>query len=838
MPSPTLPVTEVLPALRQALAMGRNAVLVAPPGAGKTTGVPLALLDAPWLAGRRLLMLEPRRLATRNAAHRMASMLGERVGDTVGYRMRRDTRVSSRTRIEVVTEGVLTRLLNADPTLDGIGCLVFDEFHERSLHADTGLALALHSQHLVRDDLRLLVMSATLATGPVAALLGDAPVIRSEGRAFPVEVRYAPRRDDQRLEAAMAALVRRALRETPEGDLLAFLPGQGEVQRVLEALREDGSGAELHPLFGNLSFEDQDRAIQPSPAGRRKVILATSIAESSLTIDGVRLVVDGGVSRVPRFSPRTGMTRLETVRVSRASADQRAGRAGRQAPGTCWRMWNEGEHAALLAQSLPEILEADLAPLALELAAAGVQASKLRWIDPPPPAALSRGIDLLRSLDALDATGRITAHGHALARLGAHPRLAHMLVRAQARDEAALACDLAALLEERDVLMGEGPAHDADLRPRAELVRAARRGERLPERVAEMRVRRDAVHRVAESARAWRRDVGLARGDDWADAEAVGRIVALAFPDRVAQRRGDGSRFLLRGGSGATFRDSPALGREPWLAIAETDGRVPEAGVYLAAPLSLDDIRTDFGAHVVVTDEVAWDDASGSVRATRRETLGALVLREVVNTRPDDTLVLDCLRTHLRSTSLADLTWREAAMGTRQRLAFVHRQMPEWPAVDDQVLCDDIDTWLVPFLGGVRSRRDLAAIDLGALLLNRLDMAQRRRFDALAPSHAVVPTGSRLPIDYTDPDAPVLRVRLQEMFGATEGPRVLDGRLPVTLHLLSPAHRPLQVTRDLAGFWRSSYRDVQKEMKGRYPRHHWPDNPLEAEPTRRAKPRR
>ncbi|MBL8961140.1 MAG: ATP-dependent helicase HrpB [Gemmatimonadetes bacterium] len=837
-PSLSLPISGVLPALRDALGKGPNAVLVAPPGAGKTTMVPLALRDAPWLGAQRIVMLEPRRLATRNAAHRMAALLGERVGETVGYRMRRDTQVSARTRIEVVTEGVLTRMIASDPTLDGVGCLIFDEFHERSLHADVGLALALHTQRLVRDELRLLVMSATLAAEPVARLLGHAPVITSEGRSWPVDVRYAAPRDaHQRLEGSVVALIQRALRETPEGDVLAFLPGQAEIARVQQRLADDQVAAEVHPLWGSLSFAEQDRALQPSPAGRRKVILATSIAESSLTIDGVRIVVDSGVSRVPRFSPRTGMTRLETVRVSRASADQRAGRAGRQAPGVAWRLWDEGDHAGLLAAAAPEIAEADLAPLALELAVAGVDVTDLAWLTPPPPATLARARVLLQQLDALDANGRVTPHGRELSTLGTHPRIAHMLRRAVTPEATALACDLAALLEERDILQGDGPAHDADLRLRVELVRAARRGDRLPDHAGEMRVRRDTVRAVAEAARAWRRQLDLRRDVDWTDDTGVGRLVALAFPDRVAQRRGDSSRYLLRSGGGVVFRDSPALAREPWLVVAETDGRVPEAGVYLAAPLTLDDVRADFTAQVTVEDAVAWDATAQAVRGTRRETLGALVLHEAVAPRPDPALVLAALRAHLVDSSLGALTWSDSAVAVRQRLACVHHHLPEWPDVSDAALLADVDGWLLPHLDGVRSAAQLAQVDLGALLLNRLDWSQRSRLEALVPTHYEAPTGSRLPIDYADPAAPVLRVRLQEMFGLSDGPRVLEGRVTVVLHLLSPAHRPLQVTRDLAGFWRSSYRDVQKEMKGRYPRHYWPDNPLEAEPTRRAKPR-
>ncbi|MCC6318026.1 MAG: ATP-dependent helicase HrpB [Gemmatimonadaceae bacterium] len=833
-----LPVRQVIPELQRALALGRNAVLQAPPGAGKTTLVPLALLGAPWLGTGRIVMLEPRRLAARAAARRMASQLGESVGETIGYRVRRDTRVSSRTRIEVVTEGVLTRMLASDPALDGVGVVIFDEFHERSLHADLGLALTRHAQQLVRDDLRIVVMSATLDGEPVARLLGDAAVITSEGRRHPVHVTWVGRRPDQRIEPAMAAAIQRALRET-EGDVLAFLPGQGEIARTLELLESAAVPAELHALYGNLTFDQQDRALAPSPNGRRKVVLSTSIAESSLTIEGVRVVVDGGLSRVPRFSPRTGMTRLETVRVSRASAEQRAGRAGRLAPGACYRLWAAGEHAHLLAHATPEILEADLAPLALELANAGVtHVADLPWLDLPPAGALARARALLRELDALDADHRVTAHGRRMASLGTHPRLAHMLVRSNDRGEAALACDLAGLLEERDVLRQDAGAHDADLRPRVELVRHARRRERVAQDVAGMRVNHDALARAAEGALAWRRELAVPRAVDWTDDDALGRIVALAYPDRVAQRRpGDASRFLMRSGAGATFRDSPALAREPWIVAVETDGRSPESAVYTAAAISLDDVLADFAGHVAARDDVRWDEGEGVVRATRRETLGAIVLRERTIARPDDALVLQAWRDALGSRGLGILDWSDAAVALRARLACVHVHMPDWPDVSDAALVQSAEAWLLPHLTTVRTRQQRAELDVGGLLLSRLDWAQRARLDVLAPTHFTAPTGSRLPIDYGDAHAPVVRVRLQEMFGVRDTPRVLDGRVPVTLHLLSPAHRPLQVTQDLAGFWRTSYFDVRKDMRGRYPRHPWPDDPLAAEPTRRVKPR-
>lgn len=839
---PPLPILEVLPALRSALEGHSCAVLQAPPGAGKTTVVPLALRDAAWLKGRKIVMLEPRRLAARAAAHRMAQLLGEPLPHTVGYRVRRDTRVTPATQIEVVTEGVLTRMLNSDPTLDGVGLVIFDEFHERSLHADLGLALTRQSQQLVRDDLRILVMSATLDGEPVARLLGGAPIITSAGRMFAVEARWLPRRADQRLEGAMANAIRVALRDTT-GDVLAFLPGQGEIHRVADLLGAEslGPAVDLCPLYGNLAFDVQDRAIAPSPPGRRKVVLATSIAESSLTIEGVRCVVDSGVSRVARFSGAVGMTRLGTVRVSRASAEQRAGRAGRLAPGIVYRLWAMEEHAGLIPFTGPEIAEADLAPLALELAAAGINSvDELAWLDPPPAAAMERARGLLAWLGALDADARVTPHGSRMAQLAAHPRVSHMLLRARSEgaSAAALACDIAALVGERDILRADGPRHDADLRTRVELLRALRRHDRLPGEVQGMRVIRDAAMRAAYEANAWRREFGLGRDGDDASIDDVGRLLALAYPDRIGQKRqGDGARFLLRNGTGAALRDSPALAQSDYLVVAESDGKRPESAIYLAAPLTIDEVRRDSSGDIMVEERVAWDEATQAVRAVRLDRLGALTLREVPARDPSPELVTGALLEAIARTALQLLPWRDSAQLLRARLAFVHAHDPAWPNVDDDALIASIDEWLAPHLGGMRRASDLQSLDLCALLLGRLSWPQRGALDALAPSHIEVPTGSRITVDYSDPSSPLIAVRLQEMFGCAATPRVLGGRIPVTLQLLSPAHRPLQVTRDLAGFWQTSYKDVQKEMKGRYPRHPWPDDPLAAEPTRRAKPR-
>ncbi len=838
--SVTLPILEVLPLLRDALRRGPNAVVQAPPGAGKTTMVPLGLLDEPWLEGQRIIMLEPRRLAARAAAHRMATLRGERIGETVGYRIRRDTRVGPRTRIEVVTEGILTRMLNHDPTLEGIGVVLFDEFHERSVHADLGLALTLHTQRLVRPDLRVVVMSATLNGAEVARLLEGAPVIASEGRLFPVEIRYLPPRAGQRLEWATADAIRTALAATA-GDMLVFLPGQGEIARVESALHGVGQGfgsVDVLPLYGNLSFEEQDRAIAPSPAGRRKVVLATSIAETSLTIEGIQVIIDAGLSRAPRFSARTGMTQLTTSRVSRASAEQRAGRAGRLAPGVCYRLWRPDEHAYLLPFSTPEILDADLAPLALELLAAGLSSpDELRWPTPPPAGGWKKAIELLTWLEAVGSDGRITGHGRRMSALGAHPRLAHMLLRTRDSDDAVLACDIAALIEERDVLRSDGPEHDADLRPRIELLRASRRGERLPERVGGMRVMHDAVQKAGDGAREWRREMKLGTDREWTDVSAAGRVLGFAFPDRVAQRRpGSQARYRLRNGAGAVLSDSPALGTEPYLVIAETDGKAPEARIYLAAALALDALRADFGGQVTEEDIVEWDETHG-VKAIRRESLGALVLRERRSTHPDPDRVRALLVETVARSELALLSWSESGHRLRERLAFIHAHDDSWPDVRDDALIATLETWLGPHLGAVWSITDLSRLDPGEILLAALSWQRRSKLDQLAPTHFTAPSGSRLPIDYSDPAAPAVRVRLQEMFGQTDSPRLMDGRIPLTFHLLSPAQRPVQVTQDLASFWTSSYFDVRKDLKGRYPKHPWPENPLSAEPTRRRKPR-
>ena len=821
-----------------ALATGTAAVLVAPPGAGKTTGIPLALLAAPWLAGGRILLLEPRRLAARAAASRMAALRGESVGSTIGWRMRGDTRVSAATRIEVVTEGVLTRMLLDDPTLEGIGAICFDEFHERSIHGDTGLALTLNTQALLRPDLRLLVMSATIDGARVATLLGDAPVITSSGRTFPVTTAFAPPRAGQRMEEATVSAVRDAL-ASHDGDVLVFLPGAREIRRVASLLQSSVEAhVDLWPLFGMLDAKAQDAAIAPSPPGRRKVVIASAIAETSLTIEGVRVVVDSGWSRVPRYSARTGMTRLETVRVSRASADQRRGRAGRVAPGHCIRCWHEHEDAALRAHGSAEILDADLAPLALDLAGAGIErADELSWLDTPPAPAFAQARTLLASLGALDAGGRLTAHGRAMSALGVHPRMAHMLLMARDRDTLALACDLAAILEERDPVRAiDARLLDPDLSLRIEALRSGRRA--LP---AGLVIDDGALARCRETARTLRERMNVRRTDEHAtdDHADLGALVALAYPDRVARRRdGAGARYLMRNGSGTFMRDQGSvLAREEWIACAALDDAGRDATVQLAAPLDSATVRALFAEQITTLRTVIAETDSGRVRGTVVELLGAITLVE---------RIAEDVTARERSAALRGLIidgwpdalpWSETAARLRARLAFLHHHDARWPDVSDEALRTDIASWLDPALANARTLDDVRRADLAAMLLDRVEWSLRATLDRLAPTHIAVPSGSRIPVDYSDPVAPVLAVRLQELFGARETPSVLDGRVPLVIHLLSPAHRPVQVTRDLPGFWRSSYADVRKDLRGRYPRHSWPEDPLTAAPTHRAKPR-
>ncbi|MEF8939991.1 MAG: ATP-dependent helicase HrpB [Salinivenus sp.] len=854
---PDLPIEAVLPDLKAALRAGPEAVLQAPTGAGKTTRVPLALLGEDWLGDQKIIMLEPRRLAARSAARFMAQQLGEEAGQTVGYRVRMDTQVSRQTRIEVVTEGVLTRMLQDDPALEGVGAVLFDEFHERNLQADLGLALTLQAREIFRPDrgdsespreevvsglrpqLRVLVMSATLDTGPIAELL-DAPLLESEGRSYPVEVHYQDRPDSRRdrIEPAVASKVREAL-DTTEGDVLVFLPGAGEIRRT-ESRLEDGvpSDVDLYPLFGNLPPEKQDRAIAPSPEGRRKVVLATDIAETSLTIEGVRVVVDSGLRRAPRFDAASGMTRLETVKISQASADQRKGRAGRVAPGVCHRLWTERTHHHLDPHTPPEIENADLAPLALELATWGTpDPSALRWLDPPPADAYERAQSLLRRLGAVGEDGTITDHGRRMADLGLHPRLAHMLINARALGHGALACDLAALLSERDIFKGQGEAPDVDLRLRLEALQRLRRGERpTPDHARNYVVPYGAVGHVRKVADHWRSKVGVSQQEE-GDIEACGLLTAFAYPDRIAQRiEGQSGRFRLRNGQVAELPTPQLLSDADYLVAAHVDGRRQTNRIFLAAPIDEAEIVDYFGDQVTSTTDVAWDADTQRVRARHRDELGALVLKDGPIEDPDPTAVAEAMVEGVRQEGLDLLPWTDHARQLQRRMQFLHHHLgSDWPDVRDEALLERLEDWLRPHVYDMKRADDLQQLNLPEILRGRLTWEQRDRLDALAPTHLTVPSGFDRPLDYSDPETPVLAVRLQELFGQTETPRIAGGHVPVTLHLLSPAQRPVQITQDLEGFWNDTYYDVRKDMRGRYPKHYWPEDPLTATPTHTTK---
>lgn len=828
---PVLPIDSVLGDLCVVLETGTNAVLQAPPGAGKTTKVPLALLQSAWRNDQKIVMLEPRRLAARAAARRMAQLLGESVGETVGYRVRFDSKVSARTRIEVVTEGILVRMIQDDPELSGIACVIFDEFHERSLDADLGLALALETQTALRDDLRIVVMSATLDGDPIAALMGGCPVITSEGRAFPVETKYVPIRPDAWIDREMTAAIRLALREE-SGSILAFLPGQGEITRVEAALKERlDPSVIIAPLYGAMEARAQDIAIEPAPDGMRKVVLATAIAETSLTIDGIRVVVDCGLQRLPRFDPASGMTRLVTVKSSQASAEQRRGRAGRLEPGVCYRLWAEAEHRARPPFTAPEIADADLAPLTLELARWGVlDPASLPWLDQPDRAKIDQARDVLRRLEAIDDTNRITPMGAAMAGLPVHPRLAHMMLRGARLGLGDVACALAALLSDRDFMRGRG----ADLRLRVEAILVRKAPKMITEAAKQL------LRRLAETAKK-----EAAKGEskipvDAVDhADQVGLLLAFAYPDRIGERRkGTDARYRLSGGRGGMLTNDDGLASEPYIAVAELDGQAREARIYLAAPLSRASLETHLADQISEGTEVIWDEQSDAVQARWQRRIGALVLDEKATrdvAGPDAIAV--AMIEGIRRLGLHCLPWDKAAEGLRERMAFLHRVDPQnWPDMSDDALLGGLEDWLMPYLGGINKRSQLKRINLAEALLSGLDWNRRQELDRLAPTHWTVPTGSHIRIDYSG-ETPALPVRLQEMFGATETPKIAGGKVAVTLHLLSPAQRPLQVTSDLVGFWTGSYAQVKAEMKGRYPKHYWPDDPLQAEPTRRTKPR-
>jgi ATP-dependent helicase HrpB len=812
-PTTALPIEAALPDLRRALA-GRNAaVLVAPPGAGKTTRVPLDLLEAPWLDGRKIILLEPRRLAARAAAARMAQTLGEAVGGTVGLRVRLGSKISARTRIEVVTEGVFTRMILDDPELAGIGAVLFDEFHERSLDADLGLALALDAQGGLREDLRILVMSATLDGARVAQLMGDAPVVASEGRAFPVETRYVERDPNRRIEESVAELTLRALRADP-GSVLVFLPGQAEIRRTADLLSERvGPEVQLAPLYGALAPAEQDRAVAPAPAGTRKVVLATSIAETSLTIEGVRIVVDSGLARVPVYEPGLGLTRLVTARASRASVDQRRGRAGRTEPGLCWRLWSEAGTNALEPFTRPEILSADLAGLLLDCAAWGVaDPRRLAFLDPPPAPALAEARALLAELGVLDGDGRLTEVGARLRALPLPPRLARMVTVAAAQGQAGAAADLAAVLVERG-LGGDG----VDLDERVERFRRDRGG-----RAADMR-------RLAGN---WARVAG---GEREAPHAAAGPLLALAYPDRVARSRGREGEFVMASGRAGRIDPASPLGRETFLVVADLAGAAGNARILAAAAIEAESIERLFADRIEARTEVAFEPQAASLRARAIRRLGAVNLGDRPLPVPAGPESAEILARGIAGLGLDRLPWTPALAQWRARVRFLHAAEGEpWPDLSDGTLAESVSDWLAPALVGRASLAAVTADDLAGALHGLLPWSLRTRLDSEAPTHVEVPTGSRIPVDYTA-EEPALSVRVQELFGLDRHPTA--GGRALVLHLLSPAQRPIQITRDLPGFWRGSWAAVRAEMRGRYPRHPWPEDPRSEAPTRRAKPR-
>ena len=839
----SLPIDVLLPELCQALVLRNEAVLEAPPGAGKTTRVPLALLAQPWLAGQTIIMLEPRRLAARAAAERLASELGERVGETVGYRIRLDSKVGPRTRIEVVTEGILARRLQDDPALEGVGLVIFDEFHERSLDADLALALCLNGRAMFRGadsgelPLKVLLMSATLEGERLAGLLGDAPVLRSEGRMFPVDIRWgAPWQVGEWVEPKVLQAVLQALADEP-GSLLVFLPGQAEIRRVNEQLAESLAGRRdilLCPLHGELDLGAQRAAIEPAPPGLRKVVLATNIAETSLTIDGVRVVIDAGLARVPRFDPNSGMTRLDTQRISRASATQRSGRAGRLQPGVCYRLWSPAQHEQLAAYGTAEMLQANLAGLALQLVRWGVQPAELVWLDPPPVAAYAQALELLARLGAVDAQGKLTAHGQAMAELPTHPRIAHLLLRGQELGLGALACDLAALLGERDILQGAG----ADLHSRLALL------------AGEARAARGGVQRARQLARQFqgylKRKPSPQAVSDPEHPRWLGALLAFAYPDRIGQqRRAGGAEYRLANGRAALFAEVDGLMKHSWLVVADLGSRQGqrEERIYLAAELDPQLFAGVLAEQVSNVDVLDWDEREGVLRAERQCKVGELVLSREALTGLDAQQRSSAMLGLVRRKGLALLPWTpelrqwQARVALLRTLDLASKEASEWPDVSDATLLATLENWLQPYLNNVSRLSHFATLDLSGILHNLLPWPLPQRLDELAPRSVQVPSGSRISLDYSE-QPPVLAVRLQELFGLADTPRIAGGRQVVKLHLLSPARRPVQVTQDLANFWRSTYAEVKKDLKGRYPKHYWPDDPLIAEPTARVKPRK
>lgn len=856
-----LPVVEILPGLAAALEKEKRALVQAPPGAGKTTLVPLALMNQYWLRGKKIVMLEPRRLAARACAGHMAGLLGEQPGQTVGFQVRMDRCIGPRTRIEIITEGILTRRIQSDPGLEDVGLLIFDEFHERHIHGDLGLALALEAAEVFNPDLRILVMSATMDMDALSKMMDGAPMLFSQGRTWPVDTCYMPpaagdasgfrrgRNKGYDILPACFRAVSRALNEET-GDILVFLPGAAQIRAMteqLEKIADKESGVDVYPLSGSLSGRDQAAAIAPSRPGRRKIVLATPIAETSLTIRGVRVVVDAGLARVPKFSPGRGMTRLETLPISKASADQRRGRAGRTGPGVCYRLWPEHVHQGLVPFNRPEILSADLAPLALELAHWGVaDPGDLKWLDTPPKAAFTAAVSLLTQLNALDGRGMITDHGRRILSTGIHPRLAHMVIRATGLGQGFLACCLAAMAEERDFVFSGGSegAHgsDPDVALRLDILAGLAKNNSFGRRIDAGRAKRVLSRAVHLAGRFRVRSRSM-------DTHQAGRILAFAWPERIARkRRKDSLSYLMASGSGAFFRSPNTVSGHEFIVAADLDGNLRNAGIFLAASYDRADFETDFPDAVETADAVFWDEKTQSVKALIQRCYGRLVLEEEHLADPDPFAVQAALISGIRQVGLDILPWTRALQAFRHRVGFLRQQagldrkFDTLPDLSDQALTDSLEDWLAPFLNDITSVAGLRQVNLDTAVKHLLSWDQQQFVDTHAPTHVVVPSGSKIPVRYADENgplaSPVLAVRLQEMFGLMATPAIARGKVPLTLHLLSPASRPVQITRDLENFWNNTYADVKKDLMGRYPKHYWPEDPRAAVPTRRAKPRK
>lgn len=816
-----LPIDAVIDELKARLIASPHVVLIAPPGAGKSTRVPLALLDEPWLEGKRILMLEPRRLAARGSARYMSNMRNEQVGQTVGYRVRLDSKVSKQTRIEVITEGILTRMLQDDPSLDGVGLVIFDEYHERSIHADLGLALCLHAQSIFRDDLKLLIMSATMDAKSVASMMNDAPIVQSEGIHYPVETHYLSKPTKQSIEQAVCHTIIQALKEHI-GDIIVFLPGISEIRRVAHTLGAIslGEGVRIMTLHSSLTQEEQDIAIAPSLAGVRKIVLSSSIAETSLTVEGVHIVIDSGLMRVPRFSPRSGLTRLETIPVSQASADQRRGRAGRTGSGICYRMWTEQEGRQLAPYHVPEIMEADLIPLALELAAWGIlEPNELRWLDQPPQAAYRHAMDILTQLGAITSQGLISDYGIRMNELGVHPRFAHMVLKARQLGMESLACEIIVMLTARDHVKPSSI-------PNIEIINRLERIRKDPSLTTAIR----------KEQQYWDQLLNITIKSATSDLSDCGLLLAFAYPDRIAQRRPSGG-FLLRNGRGAMIQSMQQLSNEPFIVAIELDDQGTESRIYGATSIELTKIEQHMNDQIEVMSSVSWDRSVQAVRVRKQLKLGALTLKDHAHSdlRPEE-----CIQPLLEGIALEGLQilpWSKSARQYQQRVCFIHQHDSNWPDLSDEALLLSMNIWLTPYIHGMKSRTDLQRLSLMTILESMLTWNERQQLEQLFPTHIVVPSGSRIPVNYTHMDAPFILVRLQEVFGLRETPRIAMGKIPITMHLLSPAQRPVQITRDLESFWQTAYYEIKKDLKGRFPKHYWPDDPLAAIPTNRAKPR-